>query len=184
MQNERIDRVFKPVIDYGDLHYGEAVTQLEHALQCAQLAREQGGSPALIAAALLHDVGQFIDDAGNAAEHKGIDAHHEETGAAFLAPFFGPEVTEPMRLHVAAKRYLCQAETGYRNALSPASELSLRLQGGPMTEAEAEAFSRHPWFAEAISLRRCDDAAKRIDWQVPGLESYRSLLRDLLLPAG
>lgn len=67
MQNERIDRVFKPVIDYGDLHYGEAVTQLEHALQCAQLAREQGGSPALIAAALLHDVGQFIDDAGNAA---------------------------------------------------------------------------------------------------------------------
>ncbi|WP_408588275.1 phosphonate degradation HD-domain oxygenase [Novosphingobium sp.] len=183
MDSKRIDDVMAPIIRFGALHYGEAITQYAHAVQCAWLAQREGCGPALVAAALLHDVGQFIDDAGNAAEGKGVDALHEEIGAAFLRPYFGPEVTEPMRLHVAAKRYLCAVEPGYREGLSAASELSLQLQGGAMDADEVAAFERDPFFADAIRLRRFDDAAKQPDLAVPPLESYRALLEGLLRPA-
>lgn len=182
MDNARIDQVLAPIIEFGAHCYGESITQYAHAVQCACLAREQGLGPAMIAAALLHDVGQFIDDAGNAAEEQGRDAGHEEIGAQFLKAFFAPEVTEPVRLHVAAKRYLCAVELGYRELLSAASELSLQLQGGPLDAAGIKAFESHPFFAEAIQLRRIDDAAKRPDWSVPALGSYRKLLAELMLP--
>ncbi|MBU6269577.1 MAG: HD domain-containing protein [Sphingomonadales bacterium] len=180
MDDARLDRVLAPIIEHGALHYGEAITQYAHAVQCARLADEAGCTPELIAAALLHDVGQFIDHAGNAAEQQGIDGRHEDTGAAFLSAYFGPAVTEPVRLHVAAKRYLCAIDPGYRERLSAASELSLRLQGGPFDAAQTAAFERHPHFADALRLRRFDDAAKRADWAVPPLNSYRPLLRRLL----
>jgi phosphonate degradation associated HDIG domain protein len=183
LDDARIDRVIAPIIAFGALHYGEAITQYAHAVQCACLAREHGCAPALIAAALLHDVGQFIDDAGNAAELRSSDGRHEETGAAFLSAYFGPAVTEPARLHVAAKRYLCAIEEGYRAGLSAASELSLQVQGGPLKPDEITAFEREPFFGDAVQLRRFDDAAKRRDWTVPPLESYRALLAGLLLPA-
>ncbi len=182
MTDARIDRALAPLIRCGAQSYGEAITQYAHAVQCAQLAREHGCGPALIAAALLHDVGQFLDDAGNAAEAEGRDGLHEETGAAFLRAFFGPEVTEPVRLHVAAKRYLCATAADYRAGLSAASELSLQLQGGPMNAAECAAFERNPFFADALLLRHFDDAGKRADWAVPPLESYRALLEGLLQP--
>lgn len=178
----RIDRAVAPLIEFGAEHYGEAITQYAHAVQCARLADEAGCSPALIAAALLHDVGQFLDDAGNAAEDHGVDGCHEETGATFLKSFFGPDVTEPVRLHVAAKRYLSAVEPGYREALSHASELSLHLQGGPMSQAEIALFEKDLYFAQALQLRRLDDAGKRKGWSVPPLESYRPLLQNLLLP--
>jgi phosphonate degradation associated HDIG domain protein len=182
MTAARIDRALAPLIRCGAQTYGEAITQYAHAVQCAQLAREHGCSPALIAAALLHDVGQFLGDAGHAAEAEGRDARHEEIGAAFLRDFFGPEVTEPVRLHVAAKRYLCATSEGYRAELSAASELSLQLQGGPMSADECAAFEIDPFAAEAVMLRRFDDAGKRPDWAVPPLESYRTMLEALLLP--
>lgn len=178
----RIDRVLAPILAFGAQSYGEAITQYAHAVQCARLAAEQSCAPELVAAALLHDVGQFIDDAGNAAEQSGTDGLHEETGAAFLSAYFGPAVTEPVRLHVAAKRYLCAVDPAYRAGLSAASELSLRLQGGPMSPSEAEAFERDPHFDDALRLRRIDDAGKRPDWAVPPLESYRPLLSRLLRP--
>jgi phosphonate degradation associated HDIG domain protein len=182
LDDTRIDQVIAPIIEFGALHYGEMATQYAHAVQCAHLAREHGCNPAMIAAALLHDVGQFIDDAGSAAERSGSDGQHEETGAAFLSAFFGPAVTEPVRLHVAAKRYLCAVEQGYRAGLSQASVLSLDLQGGPMSPREIAAFEQQPYFADAVQLRRFDDAAKRPDWAVPPLETYRALLARLLLP--
>ena len=177
-----LDRVLSPIFTYGAHHYGEAITQYAHAVQCARLAQEHGCTPAMIAAALLHDVGQFIDDAGNKAEQDGSDGQHEGTGAAFLGAYFGLEVTEPVRLHVAAKRYLCAVEPGYRAGLSAASELSLQLQGGPLSGGEIAAFEDEPFFADAILLRRFDDGAKRPDWAVPPLETYRPLLAALLLP--
>jgi len=184
MTTIRIDRIFRIINEFGDDHYGEAISQIEHVLQCGHLAQMHDCTPAMVAASLLHDIGQFIDDAGNAAEHKGIDARHEVTGAAFLSPFFGPDVTEPVRLHVDAKRYLCAVEPGYAESLSGASLLSLRLQGGAMNPEEIDIFRSNPWFDDAIQLRRFDDQGKRRDWQVPELETYRPLLERLLLPEG
>lgn len=181
--SDAIAEIFRPLLTHGAERYGEAITQLAHALQCARLAQLDGGSPALVAAALLHDIGQFIDEAGHAAERDGIDALHEQRGADFLARWYGPEVTEPVRLHVAAKRWMCHADPAYAATLSPASILSLALQGGPMQAEEAAAFAAGPWFADAIALRRCDDAAKRPGWAVPPLERYRPLLQGLLRPA-
>ncbi|GAA0298707.1 HD domain-containing protein [Sphingomonas oligophenolica] len=181
MNTTVIDRIFSIFNTFGDIHYGEDVSQIEHILQSAHLARQDGASEALIAAALLHDVGQFLDDAGKAAEEKGIDARHEISGAAYLTPYFPPSVTDPVRLHVEAKRYLCSAEPGYREGLSRASELSLTLQGGPHNPQEMEDFLAKPGAEDAIRLRRYDDLGKRQDWPVPDLESYRPLLESLLL---
>jgi len=114
------------------------VTQRQHALQAAWRAEREGCSSALIAAALLHDIGHLVHDLGdNPAEH-GVDDKHEELGQVWLQSWFGPEVTEPVRLHVAAKRYLCATEADYFAKLSPDSVLSLSLQGGPSFDEGAK----------------------------------------------
>ncbi len=182
MTADPIDEIFTIFRTFGSLRYGEDVTQMEHILQCGHLARTDGASDALIAAALLHDIGQFIDDAGHAAEKLGIDARHEETGAAYLAAYFPKSVTEPVRLHVEAKRYLCATRPGYHATLSRASSISLDLQGGPHSPQEAEAFLALPAARDALRLRRYDDMGKKQDWAVPELESYRPLLNSLLRP--
>lgn len=176
-----IDQIFGTLNALGHIHYGEEVTQMQHILQAAHLAMLDGAPDVLIAAALLHDIGHFLDNAGNAAEEQGIDAAHEKSGAAYLASYFSPAVTDPVRLHVEAKRYLCSAEPIYREALSHASELSLALQGGSLTVHEMAAFMADPGAADALRLRRYDDLAKRQDWQVPDLETYRALLESLVL---
>lgn len=135
-------------------YHGEAVTQLEHALQTAQLAEQAGADPQLIVAALLHDVGHLLGEGDD----------HEALGYRYLMKYFGPEVCEPVRLHVAAKRYLCTKDESYRAGLSPESQRTLHLQGGVMTDHEMLEFEANPYFAAAVALRRWDDAAK-----VPGL---------------
>jgi phosphonate degradation associated HDIG domain protein len=181
MAMDILDEVFGLFDRLGDRAYGEAVTQRAHALQAAHFAVVDGAPDSLVAAALLHDVGQFLDKAGEAAEAEGRDARHEDRGAAFLARHFPNAVIEPIRLHVAAKRYLCAVEPGYRAALSEASELSLRLQGGPFTPEEAEAFRALPHAEEAVRLRRYDDCGKQSGLAVASLESYRPLLKSLQL---
>src|SRR5471032_2143591 len=123
----------------GDGYFGEKVTQAEHALQSAALAEAEQASPALIVAALLHDVGHLIHTGGEDIAERGIDARHEAIGATYLARHFGPAVVEPVRLHVPAKRYLCAIDKTYWQDLSPASKRSLELQGGAFTPDEAEA---------------------------------------------
>jgi phosphonate degradation associated HDIG domain protein len=176
-----IDRIFELFDRFGSLTYGEDATQLQHALQAAELARRNRCSDAMIAAALLHDVGQFMDDAGSAAEALEIDARHEVSGSTFLGAYFPREVTDPVRLHVAAKRYLCAIEPTYLAGLSRASSISLELQGGPMSADEVRAFEAEPFFADAVTLRRFDDMGKHPDWRVPDLASYRPLLESLLV---
>jgi len=171
-----IDRIYALFAAHGGAHYGENVSQLDHALQCAQLAAEHGCAEPLIAAALLHDIGRMIDPAGNDAELLGHDAAHEALGAAWLAPAFPPSVTEPIRLHVAAKRYLCAADPDYIATLSAASILSLGVQGGPMTAAEARVFEADSYHADAVQLRRFDDWGKRLGEAPAPLASYRALL--------
>jgi phosphonate degradation associated HDIG domain protein len=143
-----------------DLYGGEPVTQLQHALQCAQLAENEGASAALITAALLHDVGHLLEDDFEDAPEHDSDRRHEDLGDAFLSKWFGPNVTEPVRLHVAAKRYLCAVDPGYFDSLSPMSRHSLMLQGGPMSADEVAEFEANPHCKDAVRLRRWDDRGK------------------------
>jgi phosphonate degradation associated HDIG domain protein len=136
------------------------INQLQHALQAATLAESDGAPPATVLASLLHDVGHMIHRLGEDPAGRGVDDVHEELGARWLAERFGPEVSEPVRLHVAAKRYLCAVESDYFGKLSPDSVRSLGLQGGPMSADEVETFRRNPLHAEAVRLRRFDEAAK------------------------
>ncbi len=168
----------------GDALYGgEAVSQTEHALQTAHLAEQDGSASTLIAAALLHDIGHLVHDLPENAADLGLDDEHEALGARWLASHFGPAVTEPGKLHVAAKRYLCTVDTTYLARLSPASVQSLALQGGPLSDREARAFEALPFAIDAVKLRRWDDEAKVPGWVVPPLEHYRAHLERALRDA-
>ncbi len=161
-------------------YLGEPVTQASHMLQAAALAQQCGAPPALVAAALLHDVGHFTSAVSGHDLMRGTDNRHSAAGADWLAQWFGEEVTEPVRLHVAAKRYLCAVEPGYLAALSPASVYTLEVQGGPMNAAERAEFEAHPQAAAALRLRRWDDEAKDPAGSPPAFGYYKSLLRRLL----
>ena len=172
MNTQAADEVLTILATRGhSAYHGEAVSQAEHALQAADLARLEGASPALIVAALVHDLGHLIVEAGE--DH---DARHEQAGADWVAERFGPDVAGPVRLHVDAKRYLCVIDPAYEAALSTASRHSLALQGGPMSVAEVEAFRDDPQHLDALRLRGWDDRAKEVGSKVPGVETYRKLL--------
>jgi phosphonate degradation associated HDIG domain protein len=160
----------------GGEYHGEAVTQLEHALQCAALAGAAGHPAEVVAAALLHDIGHLLHAHGEDYLARGVNDRHEDLGARFLAPAFGPGVCEPIRLHVPAKRYLCAARADYLTGLSPASVQSLALQGGPMTAAERAEFESHPHFRAAVAVRECDDRAKVPGLVTPGYAHFREYL--------
>lgn len=163
-----------------DLYFGENVSQLEHALQAAHQAEQEGASNALVVAALLHDIGHLVHSFGEDVAEQGVDARHEEEGERWLACHFLPEVTEPIRLHVAAKRYLCAMEPGYQARLSEASVKSLFLQGGPFTPEEVAEFEGNPHFRQALRLRHWDDEAKIVGLVVPGLAHYRARIEAAL----
>jgi phosphonate degradation associated HDIG domain protein len=155
------------------LYGGEAVTQTEHALQAAMAAEQEGADSTMISAALLHDLGHLLHNLPETAAEMGIDDRHEELACRWLVRFFGPELTEPIRLHVAAKRYLCATDPEYLAKLSDASKLSLELQGGPFRPEEAEEFERNSHFESAVRLRRWDDVAKVKDLATPDIRYYR-----------
>lgn len=153
------------------------VTVLEHALQCAQLAEWADADESLVAAAFLHDVGHLLHE-DPVAGHEG--EHHALQALQLLRPAFGPAVTEPIRLHVAAKRYLCARDGAYLLSLSPASRHALLRQGGVMTDDEAHAFEKRPHAVAAIQLRRWDDLARTPGQRTPPLGHYLKLLALLL----
>jgi len=152
---------------------------LEHSLQAAWFVSRKNGDDQIIAAALLHDVGHLLHQAGEDAADRGIDTRHEEIGVEALGRHLPATVLDPIRLHVSAKRYLCFAEPHYFRSLSKASVESLALQGGPMSAREAEAFLALPHAQAAITLRHADDAAKVRGLAVPALETYRPLVEAL-----
>jgi phosphonate degradation associated HDIG domain protein len=172
-----VDEIFRVFREYGAEQYlGEQVSMTEHMLQSAHAAEQDGASPTLVAAALLHDYGHFIHDLPAGAAEHGIDTRHEEVADVFLTQHFGPEVTEPIRMHVAAKRYLCAVETSYLEELSPASVHSLALQGGPFGPDAVAEFESSPHAEDAVRLRRYDDVGKVPGLETPGLEHYRPVL--------
>jgi [1-hydroxy-2-(trimethylamino)ethyl]phosphonate dioxygenase len=156
----------------GSMYGGEAVTQLEHALQAADLARKNHASDSLIAASLLHDVGHLLHDLPEMASEDGIDDVHEDLAARFLKEYFSDAVTEPVKLHVQAKRYLCAVEPGYYESLSQPSKTSLALQGGIMLNQEIEEFQKNLYYKDAVSLRKWDDLAKVSNLDCPDLNEY------------
>ena len=155
--------------------YGlSAINQLQHALQAAAHAEADDAPPATVLASLLHDVGHMIHQLGEDPASRGVDDVHEELGASWLAGRFGPAVSEPVRLHVAAKRYLCTVEPDYFGKLAPDSVRSLKLQGGMMSADEVAGFRANPWHAEAVRLRRYDEAAKDPRATTPDFDHYLS----------
>lgn len=173
-----IETVLDVLSTQGHSRYeGEDVSQLEHALQAAVLAEAEAASPALVVAALLHDIGHLLSPASGAMSGDlDRDQYHEQRGAAALASLFDDSVCRPIALHVIAKRYLCVAETGYESSLSRASQHSLALQGGALTDAEAVQFLADPYAHAAIRLRRWDDQAKVLGLATPELDHFRPLL--------
>jgi phosphonate degradation associated HDIG domain protein len=156
--------------------YGEGVSQLEHSLQCAVFAERDGAPESLIVATLLHDIGHMLHELPQDIADQGIDTVHESLGSAWLSQHFGPEVSEPVRLHVAAKRYLSATEPTYLDVLSEASKLSLKLQGGPMSEDEQRRFAAERFFKEAVDLRRWDDEGKVVGMKTPGLAHFEPMV--------
>lgn len=161
-------------------YFGESVSMTEHALQAAYFAQIAGAPPALIVAALLHDVGHLIEDVPGDIADWAVDAHHEQVGGRWLAQRFPAEVSEPVRLHVPAKRYLLATDAGYFQKLSPASVITLELQGGPMAANEVARFETEQFHRDAVRIRQWDDQGKVTGLKTPGLGDYRALIEGLL----
>lgn len=174
-----VDDVVAVLARWGMQHYDDRVTQLDHALQCATLARASGAPDSLVAAALLHDIGHLVEleRSGGTIGDLTVDRHHERVAAQALATLFPDEVVAPVALHVEAKRYLCAVDPGYADTLSEGSVRSLATQGGPMDDDEVARFERHPLYRAAADLRRWDDAGKVEGLAVAPLAEFVPVLR-------
>ena len=176
--------------------YGqESVSQLEHALQCADLAEKADETPETVVAALLHDLGHMLSPhrsgevTGEALSTDEVPADtmptkddlHQFVALPFLRSLFPDAVLEPIKLHVDAKRYLCAVDAGYWADLSPASKHSLELQGGTFDAKQVEAFEALPYYAEAVRLRRYDDLAKVPGHQTPDLAHFEKMMSQVRL---
>jgi phosphonate degradation associated HDIG domain protein len=160
-------------------YFGEAVSMTEHGLQAAHFAELEGAREIVVAAALLHDIGHLIATVPDDIADWTVDARHEATGARWLGEWFGPDVADPVRLHVRAKRYLCTTDPTYFSQLSPASVLTLKLQGGLLTADEVASFEAEPGCRQAVVVRRCDDRGKVAGLATRRLEEYRGILKSL-----
>lgn len=158
-------------------YLGENVTMSEHMLQGALLAEQAGASDTMVAGALLHDIGHYTNEFGDDYIEQGIDNLHEEAGAKVLAPFFPTAVTDCIRYHVAAKRYLCATDAEYFAKLSDASVKTLELQGGPMSADEVAAFAKNPNLAAILQVRIWDDQGKVPGLPTPAFDHYAPLLQ-------
>lgn len=181
-RREMTDILFEFMARHGQSTYDESVTQLEHALQAATLARQSGAEAELVVGALLHDIGHFLTEETD-GDFQQEDWEHERIGAEQLRPFVGDAVLEAIRLHVPAKRYLCTVDDDYYRGLSPASQRSYQLQGGQMSDDERAAFEAIPHYQAAVQVRRWDDGAKVSGLQTPGLEDFREEVESCLLMA-
>lgn len=161
----------------GEEYLGEPVTMAQHMLQGATLAMRAGHPEPIIVAALLHDIGHFTSEFGMFTMDDTQDRHHEDAGAEILEQFFPAIVTDCVRYHVAAKRYLCATRPEYFAELSAASVHSLNLQGGPMDAEEVAAFERNPNLKDIIALRYLDDAGKHADMETPDFAYFAPMVQ-------
>jgi phosphonate degradation associated HDIG domain protein len=160
-------------------YIGEPLTVKEHSLQTAFFAQQAHAPPALVVASLLHDVGHLLEEVPDDIDAWTQDAYHEELGSRWLAERFGSAVAEPVRLHVAAKRYLCATSPNYLEKLSSASVHTLSLQGGPMSATEIARFQEQPHYKDALRVRIWDDRGKIAGLVTPQISDYRPLIESL-----
>ena len=163
-----------------DSYLGETITMSQHMLQAAQNAEQAGEPRNVITATLLHDIGHFTGEFPDDFIELGIDNLHQHAGASILERFFKADVTEPVRWHVDAKRYLCAVEPEYFASLSDASVKTLKLQGGPFDEGQRREFENRPHFETALRVRRYDDKAKVPGKATPNIDYYLSMVREVL----
>lgn len=173
---QSVDEVVALYEQWAGERYDEEVTQLDHALQCAALAVGERADDALVVAALLHDVGHLLELQAGTTGPGDVDARHEALGKAYLDALFPPAVTQPIALHVRAKRYLCAVDPGYHDGLSEGSVRSLERQGGPLDARQVAAFESRPGYEAAVRLRRWDDLGKVDGLDVPELRSFTDRL--------
>ena len=180
MSREIIDKIIKKYQTNKNFYLGEKVTIAEHMIQTAMLAEKNNSPQSLICACLLHDIGHFIIKDPDQLVSKSVDGKHEDIAFNFLKNYFKPEVTEPIKLHVSAKRYLCR-EKSYYNLLSKASKVSLELQGGKMNNDEAQKFVLLKHHKDAITLRKYDDEGKIPNMKIKNINDYKELIISHLL---
>jgi phosphonate degradation associated HDIG domain protein len=179
--NTSLEEILNLFATRGHAQYGgEPISQLEHGLQCATLARDQGASSELIAAALFHDLGHLVHDLGENPTELAIDDRHEYAAIVWLQQLFSAAVTAPIELHVEAKRYLCAVDADHQGSLSPNSQSSLVLQGGAFLRSEAAVFIAKPYAKDAVRLRIWDDRAKVVGLKTPDLNSFVPTLESCL----
>ncbi len=179
------DRLIEAMTRSAPRQYGkERVTELPHALQCAELAAGAGGDEEMILACLVHDVGRYAmaqeeisDTLAEGGPRAGKARGHHEAGADLIAPYVPERVAFLVRAHGDAKRYLCAADPGYYDTLSTGSKHTLALQGGIMTADEAVNVATHPWWPDALRLRRWDDEAKVVGRPTRPLSAWEPLLK-------
>ena len=156
----------------GEQYSGEPVTQLEHALQTAHLAEQSDAGDPLVTACLLHDLGHLLNHQGETPTLRGVDDTHQYYALPFLRGLFADDVLEAIKLHVDAKRYLCQANADYYAKLSDDSKRSLALQGGVFSADQAAGFLDQPGARDAVMLRQWDDLAKQAALATPSLAHF------------
>jgi len=157
----------------GNAQYtGEPVSHLQHALQCALQAEQEGADDGLVTAALLHDLGHLLHDLGETPSAHGVDDVHQYRVVPFLRGLFPDSVIDAIWRHVNAKRYLCATRPEYYAALSDDSKRSLVLQGGVFSAEQAQAFLQEPGASDAVRLRVWDDRAKQADLATPDLAHF------------
>ena len=164
----------------GEEYLGEPVNMAEHMLQGATIAEQSGQDEAIIVAVLLHDIGHFTSEFGTFDMNDTEDRHHEKAGAKVLVGFFPAAITDCVRHHVTAKRYLCATKPDYLKRLSDASVHSLKLQGGPLSLEEVAEFEKNPHLREIIQVRWLDDAGKRDGMTTPSFSHFAPMVQRLV----
>ena len=175
--NEFVDLLFDFIKEEGKTNYDESVTQLQHSLQTASLARIEDGRRHIVIASLLHDIGHLlIDENDSKNDFLKKDLNHENIASNFLKDFFSEEITESIRLHVVAKRYLCSIDNSYYESLSKASKNSFQVQGGALNKEEIHELENNKYFKDAVRLRKWDDRGKVSLKEVEELDTYKEMI--------